>query len=74
MAPFRVPGLQIEIATTRDVQVEEPDGTWTSRPCAPPGTGWRVADASDEKRTTWRRLTVGASSAASLAPSFYGGR
>lgn len=63
MALPRVPGLRIETAITRDVKVEEPDGTWTTRPCAPPGTGWKVADASDEKRTVWRRLTVGGSQA-----------
>lgn len=53
-----VPSMLVENETTPDVRIEESDGGWSVRPCAPPGTGWKIADASRERCTRWRRIRV----------------
>jgi hypothetical protein len=47
----------IETAETRDESFCDREG-WGTRPKPPPGGGWRLADFSDEKRTTWTRTRL----------------
>ena len=58
MPSLHHPTMLVERVTTRDTQIDEPDGGWTSRPCAPPGDGWRIADASHDYKTVWRRIRL----------------
>jgi hypothetical protein len=45
----------LETITTADEPFTDLDGSWGTRVARPPGHGWRVADYSHDKRTTWTR-------------------
>src|SRR5262245_42901267 len=47
-----------EYTVTRDEREDIDDGGWIMHPARPPGPGWRVHDASHDKRTTWIRFIV----------------
>lgn len=49
--------MRTEICTTQDELVDLPDGSWELRGVPPAGVGWKVFDASLERRTTWIRIT-----------------
>ena len=57
-APFINPVLIVERETTRDEVIPEANDGRTCSPTPPLGDGWRIADASKDTKTTWRRVRL----------------
>ena len=58
MSKVRYPALLVEYRVTRDAVIDEPNGGWTCRAVPPRGAGWRIADASSDRKTRWRRILL----------------
>ena len=54
-ATVQPPAVVTETLVTDDEAFTDEDGGWGTRVKRPAGTGWQVADYSDERRTRWRR-------------------
>lgn len=58
MTILRCPALLVQYEITRDRHINDADGGWTCRAVPPPGSGWRIADGSSDRKTKWRRILL----------------
>lgn len=50
--------LYLQVDTTADERVDDPDGSWTVRPVSPDGDGWHALESFSDRYTVWCRLVV----------------